>query len=311
MDAVETLGYRCTGRCLALNSFENRVYEVELQDGPAQFIVAKFYRPGRWSKDQIKEEHDFLFELSAEDIPVVPPIKNENGESVIPLQGLNLFGGVFPKMSGRLELESSDEELQWLGRLIARVHQVGARKQFSYRPKVSTEWYLRWNQESAEKFLTPDLIPGYRGMLDTLASYYPLIANLPFIRVHGDCHRGNLLWRPDEGPLLVDFDDSLMGPAVQDLWLIIPSRDEEGRRQLEQVISGYSLIRSFDRNSLRCMEILRTYRMVQYAGWVAKRWDDPAFPKAFPQYETENHWRQHLVDLREQIGLIQGGMDLS
>lgn len=305
LDAVETLGFRCTGRCLALNSFENRVYEVELDNGPAQFIVAKFYRPGRWSREQIQEEHQFLFELADEDIPVVPPIKNADGESVIPLPGLNLFGGVFPKMSGRLELESSDEELQWLGRLIARVHQVGARRPFVHRPKVSTEWYLDHNREAAEKFIPPDSINAYRATLETLKSFSPLLTSQPFIRVHGDCHRGNLLWRPSEGPLLVDFDDALMGPSVQDLWLIIPSRDEEGRRQLEQVISGYSLIRNFDRSSLAGIEVLRAYRMAQYAGWVAKRWDDPSFPRAFPQYGTENHWRQHLVDLREQISLIQ------
>jgi len=307
LDAIDALGMKTTGRMLQLNSLENRVYEIEIEDkeGATSLVVAKFYRPLRWSKQQIQDEHDFLFELEASDIPVVAPIKNKIGESVLELPNLEMFGAIFPKKSGRLEPESSDEDLAKIGRLIGRMHAVGSRKKEVTRPKVSSQWFLKSNYEFVLEFIPKEILSTYDSVLGELEKFCKQKLNEDtFIRVHGDLHRGNIIWRADEGPVLVDFDDFLLGPPVQDFWLLVSGRDEESQRQLDLIISGYEMFREFDYESLSLIELLRTLRMVLFAGWISKRADDPSFKRAFPQFWERSFWDSHIRDLQDQISVI-------
>lgn len=300
LEAVEFFGYQCTGRVLALNSLENRVYEVQTESEEHPFVVIKFYRPNRWTKEQILEEHRFLFELAKEEIPVVAPLTNDNGESIF--EQNEIICAVFPKKGGRLESESSTEELKWLGRVIARIHQVGLRERFKFRPKVSFDWYALFNKESVLKYIGKDLLPGYEQVLQIAKTESEKINQYPQLRIHGDLHRGNILWR--NGPLVVDFDDSLMGPRVQDIWLLVPGIDEDAKRIRDKLLEGYELIAKFPEAELASSETLRLLRMIQYTGWVSKRWEDPSFKRAFPQFEEPDFWNKHLVDLREQCSLL-------
>jgi Ser/Thr protein kinase RdoA (MazF antagonist) len=300
LEAVELFGFECTGRVLALNSLENRVYEVQTEDKEHPFVVVKFYRPNRWTKDQILEEHKFLLELAREEIPVVAPLLTDNGESILDSNGI--ICAVFPKKGGRLESEYNQDELKWLGRVIARIHQVGARDKFRFRPKVSYEWYALHNKDSVLTYMPKELLPGYEQVLQIARVEGEKLSSYPSLRIHGDLHRGNILWR--DGPLVVDFDDSLMGPRVQDLWLLIPGRDAEARRIQEKLLEGYNQIASFPEHELFSAETLRLLRMIQYTGWVAKRWEDPSFKRAFPEFSEPDFWHKHLVDLREQCSLL-------
>lgn len=309
LDAIDALGMgvRTTGRLLQLNSLENRVYEVELESkhGVLSTIVAKFYRPHRWSKQQIQEEHDFLFELQEADIPVVAPIRNDSGDSVLSLPSLEMYGALFPKKSGRLEPESTDDELQMIGRLIGRMHSVGVRERKIERPSVSAEWFLMSNYEFVLSHLPRENLASYENLITDLSLMCrEKLHSDSFIRVHGDLHRGNIIWRGDEGPILVDFDDFLLGPPVQDFWLLVSGRDEESQRQLDLIISGYEMFMEFNYESLNLIELLRALRMVLFAGWIAKRADDPSFKRAFPQFWERGFWDAHIKDIQDQLKVI-------
>jgi len=311
LDAVEEFGLHCTGRCLALNSMENRVLEVEIESdsGEVSQVVAKFYRPGRWSEEQILDEHDFLFDLQDNELTVVAPLRDPDGESLRMMNGVEIWFAVFPRVGGRNPDELSDHQLERVGRLLARVHNTGAQVRESSRLTLNAESYgresLAYLQESGA--LPSDIRRDYSRLVEEICDLAgPIFESVSRQRVHGDCHLGNLLWRMDS-PYLVDFDDTVMGPCVQDIWLLTPGRDEEALRQRRVLIEGYETMREFDRRELALVEPLRALRYIHFSAWVAKRWQDPAFPRAFPHFAEKNYWREQLMDLEESLGLMQTG----
>ncbi len=308
LEAVERLGTRSTGRVLALNSMENRVYEVELDVDRApgagrwdSFVVVKFYRPGRWSKDQILEEHQFLAECAAAELPVVAPKALPDGSTLAEVPGAGIFFAVFPKVGGRILDEMSPDELRRVGRLIGRLHGIGAAARFKHRIKLSVESYGRQNLQFLldEKLLPAPIEPHYVALAERIFGLIgPWLAETPTQRIHGDCHIGNILWGAS-GCTMVDFDDCLEGPCVQDLWLLTPGRDEAAYRNRELLLEGYEMMRDFDRSSLRLVEPLRALRMINFTSWIAKRYADPAFKRVFVEFGTERYWREELVALQE------------
>lgn len=312
LDAVEALGVRCTGRCLQLNSMENRVYEVEIElesepISPAdRFRVVKFYRPGRWSLEQIGEEHRFLLDLQGADIPVVAPLTFPDGATVRRVGELEIYYAVFPKAGGRSPVELDAEQLVWLGRLLARIHTVGAQRVAPHRLKLTPATY---GIENLRYLIDAGVIPresqaAYRSVVERICGLVESwFAVTPNQRIHGDCHLGNIVWG-GAGPCFVDFDDMVTGPCVQDVWLIVPGRRED---ELQALLSGYELMRPFDRGSLRLIEPLRALRFVHFSAWIARRWHDPAFQRVFPNYGTGGYWGEQIADLHEQLGLIAEG----
>jgi Ser/Thr protein kinase RdoA (MazF antagonist) len=308
LDAVEALGVRCTGRVLALNSLENRVYEVELDvDLPPDagrwdaYRVVKFYRPGRWTKEQILEEHRFLSDCKGVEIPVVTPIPFPNGETLGEVPGAGIYYAIFPKVGGRILDEMSDEELKQIGRLIARLHNVGRSSRFEHRIRLTpgTYGYANLTYLRENKLLPSSVEAHYCGVAERiLKASEPWFNEVATQRIHGDCHIGNILWH-GRGCFIVDFDDSLTGPCVQDLWLLTPGRDEDSLRRRERVLEGYEMMGSFDRGSLRLIEPLRALRMIHFTTWIAKRYEDPAFKQIFVDYGTERYWREQLIALQE------------
>jgi len=304
LEAVEVDGRRATGYALALNSLENRVYEVELEDETR--LVVKFYRPGRWSRAAILEEHAFLRELAEEDLPVVPPMVL-GGETLreSATEDGGLLYAVFPKARGRVPEELSDEQMERLGRLIARLHLVGARRAAPERPRLDAETYGAASVRllAGGKFLPEELRARFVATGDKLVAEcgaaLERLGGEP-IRLHGDCHLGNLLWGA-QGPFFLDFDDFLAGPAVQDLWLLAPGRDAEALRQREAAADGYETMRAFDRRALRLVEPLRALRILRYAAWIAQRFDDPAFQRTFPAFTEYAWWQRELDTLDEQL----------
>ena len=294
LDAIAAAGYEPDGRLLALGSYENRVYQVGIEDGPA--LVAKFYRPGRWSDAAIGEEHAFALELAEAELPMIAPIVIEDS-TLLTHAGFRY--ALYPRRGGRApELESVDH-LAWMGRLLARMHGVGARGTFRHRGTIDATTFVR---DAARAVLGSTLLPSryfdaYRARADALAKLidakFAALEPLTRIRLHGDCHAGNVLWT-DTGPHFVDLDDARMGPAVQDLWMLAPSP-----RALDALLEGYAEFRDFDFREIALVEPLRIMRQVHWAGWVAARWDDPAFPRAFPQVGEARWWEQHLADLAE------------
>lgn len=318
MQAVESDGLRCTGRCLALNSMENRVYEVEievadkttLRSPSERFRIAKFYRPGRWSREQILEEHAFLSDLIDDEIPVVAPVRFNDGETLHQLPNSNIFYALFAKSGGRAPEEFTTEQLQRLGRLLARLHNVGASKPAPHRLHLTPQTYgldnLRYLLEAGH--IPVEIRDRYKAVVENICTtIQPWFAEAKMQRIHGDCHNGNILWR-SEGPFLVDFDDMVIGPCVQDLWLVLPGRpqhDAEVREQLEILLEAYETMRPFDRKTLRLIEPLRALRFVHFSAWIARRWQDPAFPRAFPQFADKDYWQKQLFDLEEQWRFIE------
>jgi Ser/Thr protein kinase RdoA (MazF antagonist) len=301
LNAVESLGLRCDGRLLALNSFENRVYQVGLED--AAPVVAKFYRPERWSTEQILEEHAFALELAQAEIPVVAPMAHA-GRTLHEHRSFRF--ALFPKQSGRAPDLETQDTIVWMGRFLGRIHAVGAVRPFARRRALDVASFAE--QPSAflleRGFIPPDLTEAYRTLVEHLIGRLHAAFELDFhaIRLHGDCHAGNVLW--DEGPFFVDLDDSCMGPAVQDLWMLLSGEREERERQLGWLLDGYFEFHDFDPRELRLIEALRTLRMIHYAGWLARRWDDPAFPSAFPWFNTQRYWQDHILALREQAAAL-------
>lgn len=317
LDAVEASGIRVTGRCTPLNSFENRVYEVEVEDesdgetdrsAAAQFArrrVVKFYRPGRWSAEQILQEHEFLLDLKAAEIPVVAPLNFQDGQTLHKSKESEIQYALFPKVGGRAPDELTDDQLRWIGRLLARIHQVGSTKPAQHRIAINAENYGRKNLESllGGNWIPLEFVKRYEMVVSDICDRSEkLFARLPAAaihRLHGDCHLGNLLINTS-GPFFLDFDDMVRGPAVQDIWLLVPGRDEDSIRQRMVLLEGYEEMKSFDYSSLKLIEPLRALRFVHYSAWLARRWDDPAFPQAFPQFNTHRYWQDELHDLEEQ-----------
>jgi Ser/Thr protein kinase RdoA (MazF antagonist) len=301
LEAAEVGGWRATGRVLQLNSLENRVYDVELED--ERNVVMKFYRPARWSREQILEEHRFLAELVAADVPVVAP--NDLGTSATLHEHDGIFFAGFDKGRGRAPEELTDEQLEWIGRLLARLHTVGDERPAA--PRLTLSAALLPESDVAfvrDRFVPPHLGARYHAsvmkLLDTLTRR---LTFSDVTRIHGDCHLGNLLWN-SKGPFFLDFDDFCAGPPVQDVWMVVPGRDDEAHRQREVLLDGYETMRSFDRSSLALIEPLRTLRILRYQHWIARRWHDPAFPRAFPDFEDERYWLRELRDLDELATLI-------
>lgn len=316
LTAVEGFGVRCTGRCLALNSMENRVYELEIDqesipDAPPLFRVAKFYRPGRWTKEQIQAEHTFIADLAEAEVPVIAPLADEHAETIRETGDLGIYVALFPKARGRNPDELSDEHLEWMGRLIARLHLVGARKAAPSRLSLTADSYGLKNLAFLESSTTLplEIQTEYRNVVTEICRLYADAAGTVALqRIHGDCHQGNILWGA-EGPFFLDFDDMVMGPVVQDLWLLISGRDDDGRRQLECILSGYEQMRDFDRRQLRLIEGLRALRYINYAAWIARRWEDPMFQRVFPHFGSINYWRGQVADLREQLDLFRTALN--
>jgi Ser/Thr protein kinase RdoA (MazF antagonist) len=319
LDALESVGLRGDGRFLALNSYENRVYQVSLEDGPT--VVAKFYRPGRWSDAQILEEHRFSSVLAAREIPVVAPLVLQSRSGAQPALQMEQATGtlaeyegyrfaVYPRRGGRApELEDAST-LERIGRFIGRIHAVGALDRFQYRPGIDIasfgeeprEWLLRHDVVPA------DLLPAWRSIVDqaleAVTRAFERCGPLRVLRLHGDCHAGNVLWT-DEGPHFVDFDDARNGPAVQDLWMMLSGDRASMTRQLSDLVAGYEDFAEFDRRELQLIEPLRTLRLIHYSAWLARRWHDPAFPAAFPWFGTQRYWQDRVLELREQVAAMQ------
>jgi Ser/Thr protein kinase RdoA (MazF antagonist) len=300
--AVEVGGYRATGHCSALNSLENRVYDVRLEDG--SHVVAKFYRPGRWSREAILDEHRFLFDLEAAEIPVCVPRAFSSGATLHEVEGI--WYAVWPRTGGRAPDELSDEQIEMLGRLLARVHNVGAARSAAHRRRLGSETFvrepLRFLQQSGA--LPQACARRYAAAAEQVARLYDAWSEgVPVHRIHGDCHLGNLL-RGDAGFFFLDFDDFVVGPAVQDVWMLLPGRDLEGARQREKLTQAYRQLRDFDARWLRLVEPLRAMRFIHYAAWIARRWKDPSFPSAFPHFGTADYWERETRDLEEQVALL-------
>ncbi|MES2877726.1 MAG: serine/threonine protein kinase [Pseudomonadota bacterium] len=323
MDALASVGLYGDGRQLALSSYENRVYQLHLEDGPA--VVAKFYRPQRWSEAQILEEHAFSQELMEAEIPVIGPLAL-NGTTLHHFAGFAF--SVSPSRGGRPPELDDPDVLEWIGRFLARIHAVGAAKPFVHRPALdlqsfgidSREWLLghdkvpldvqsAWakaSQGAIDLIATHACLTGARGQKD------PYFEPINQIRLHGDCHPGNILWTPLEspasagpGPHFVDLDDARSGPAVQDLWMLLSGDRQQRSRQLGALVDGYEQFREFDRRELALIEPLRTLRLIHYSAWLARRWDDPTFPINFPWFGSSDYWQGQVQMLEEQMEAMQ------
>ncbi|MRI31709.1 serine/threonine protein kinase [Endozoicomonas sp. OPT23] len=304
LDAVESQGFLSDARIMALNSYENRVYQVGIEDDLP--VIAKFYRPGRWSREQIQEEHTFSHELKDMEFPVVAPIMNDNGETLFEFEGFQF--ALFKRMGGYPpELDNLDH-LLILGRHMGRLHSLGAAKPFEHRPEITLQRYgvenVEWLQ--ANNFIPDSLKTAYqtlaRDILDKLARIESRFSP-DIIRVHGDAHVGNILWR-DDNPHFVDFDDTCMAPAIQDLWMFLSGDRQNQTLQITELLEGYEEFHEFNPVELNLVEYFRTLRLINYSGWLAKRWNDPAFPMAFTWFNTERYWAEHILELREQFAAL-------
>jgi Ser/Thr protein kinase RdoA (MazF antagonist) len=304
LNALESVGLRCDGRLSALNSYENRVYQVGIEDSPP--IVAKFYRPERWSDAAIREEHAFVADLAQAEIPAVPAL-------VLAGSSLNSHGGfrfaVFPRQGGRAPELDAPGVREWLGRFLGRMHAVGRRVPFRHRPALDIASFGEEPRDYllGHDFIPEDLLPAWESVvdqaLDGVGAAFDRAGPVQSLRLHGDCHLGNVLWT-DTGPHFVDFDDARSGPAIQDLWMLLSGEREQMIQQLGQLLDGYEQFSDFDRRELHLLEALRTLRLIHYSGWIARRWHDPAFPAAFPWFNTQRYWQDRILELREQIPLM-------
>ncbi|MBI4816867.1 MAG: serine/threonine protein kinase [Deltaproteobacteria bacterium] len=302
LGAVERLGFETSGHWFSLHCLENRVYDVRLED--ERHLIAKFYRPGRWSREAILEEHELLEDLVGAEVPAVKPIRVD-GQSLFELDGF--FYALWPRVGGRSPEELTDEELDILGRFVARMHTVGASRAASHRVALTSQTYARAPLTFLlDHFVTPNLASRYeRAVLEVADVYDEISRGVPVHRLHGDCHLGNLL-RNNDAWFFVDFDDSVTGPAAQDLWLLVPSQDGEGQRQRSRIVDAYRQIRDFDDRWMRLFEPLRALRFVHYSAWVGRRIHEPAFASAFEGYGSESYWMNEIVDLEQRLRVIQG-----
>jgi Ser/Thr protein kinase RdoA (MazF antagonist) len=310
LDALDSAGLRGDGRLMPLNSYENRVYQAHLEDGPV--VVLKFYRPERWSESQIQEEHDFAWELAAQEIPVVAPLRL-NGQTLHRHAGFSF--SVSPRRGGRSPELDDPEVLEWVGRFLARIHTVGAAQPFQHRPALNgntlgqdaVDWLTQ------HQAVPPDAWPGWREAAEKalrMASTQLTDAHCNGLRLHGDCHPGNILWTPTDlplgGPHFVDLDDARSGPAVQDLWMLLSGDRSQQQRQLGALLDGYEQFRDFDRRELGLIEALRTLRLLHYSAWLARRWNDPTFPMHFPWFGTSSYWLEQTQMLWDQLQAMEG-----
>lgn len=297
MALIEKGGRRTTGTCFALNSYENRVFELELEGGDR--VIAKFYRPGRWTKDQILDEHRFLQELAREEIPVADPLVLNGEDTLFEVSGIHC--AAFRKIKGRSPEDFIADDFAVLGRLIARMHNVGERFAAPHRRRLDARSF---GDEALDLLLDGKWIPNkieqaYVDVCEDILDFLePQLSQASALRIHGDCHRGNVLKNRD-GFFLVDFDDMAMGPAVQDLWLITPGRDEGSLEDREKLLGGYESVRKFDRGELRMVEALRGLRVMYYSSWIARRYHDPAFVRLFDNFREPRYWEEELNQLRE------------
>ncbi len=305
LDALDSVGLRGDGRLLALNSYENRVYQVWMEEGPP--VVAKFYRPGRWSDAAILEEHAFVRELAEAELPVVDAMRLEGDRTLYEFAGFRF--AVYPKRGGRAPEFEDRKTLEWMGRFIARIHAVGVLRPFRERPALDIASFGEEPRDYllASGFIPADLTDAWRSVvgmaLAGVRRCYDRAGDVRTLRLHGDCHAGNVLWT-DDGPHFVDFDDSRTGPAVQDLWMLLSGERETMAHQLSDVLKGYEDFFEFDTRELHLVEALRTLRLIHYSAWIARRWEDPAFPAAFPWFNTQRYWQDRILELREQVALM-------
>lgn len=305
LKAVEAGGFRTTGHCFALNALENRVYDVRIDDD--RHVVAKFYRPGRWSREAILDEHRLLAALRAAEIPVCSPLAFPDGETLHQMEGI--WYAIWPRTGGRSPDELRDDEVAVLGRLLARIHAIAESVAAPHRPRLTSKSFPLASLSVLEErnFLPPSCATRFRDAVEEVVRIYDDWSDgVPLQPIHGDCHAGNLL-KGDEGWFFLDFDDMVHGPAVHDVWMLLPGRDAEAARQRKLLIDAYSEFRPFDERTLRLVEPLRAFRFVFYAGWIAKRWEDPCFPDAFPHFGTEDYWETETRDLEEQVERILRG----
>lgn len=305
LDALDSTGLHGDGRLQALSSYENRVYQARLDDGGT--VVLKFYRPQRWSPEQIQEEHDFARQLADAEVPLVAPLTLQ-GRTLHEHAGFRF--SVSPWRGGRRPELDDPEVLEWIGRFLARIHTVGAQQPFRHRPTLDA---AEFGDASMQWLLTDDrLPPEARGRWQEVATRALEIARAALgtnaaqtLRVHGDCHPGNVLWTPDQGPHFVDLDDARCGPAVQDLWMLLSGERAQRQQQLGCLLDGYEQFRDFDRRELALIEPLRTLRLLHYSAWLSRRWDDPIFPINFPWFGTPAYWQEQAQILWDQIEAME------
>jgi Ser/Thr protein kinase RdoA (MazF antagonist) len=304
LDAIEAVGFRCDGRVLALNSYENRVYQIGIDDGVP--LVAKFYRPARWTDAAIREEHAFAGELAAQEIPVVAPLLRD-GVSLHVHRGFRY--AIFPRRGGRWPELGNSNDREWVGRFLGRIHAVGRAGRFHERTRLSVE---ELGRKARDFVLDGDWMPDYLAtkyadvtdaILDEVEVRAAGWGGAALGRILGDCHRGNILWT-DQGPHFVDLDDCLTGPAVQDLWMLLSGGQQEMRTELHDLLKGYEQFLPFDRGEIALIEPLRALRMIHYSAWLARRWHDPAFPLAFPWFAEPRYWEQHHRALEDQLAAV-------
>ena len=308
IDAIESQGYLSDGRFIALNSYENRVYQVGIDE--ATPIIAKFYRPERWSDEQILEDHLFSWQLADQELPVVPPMRNAKNETLFAYQGFRF--ALYERKGGHAPELSNLDHLYTLGRLLGRMHAVGAIEPFQHRPTLDlagfgtqsfeliSQHHIPASLKLAYTSLGEDLLKLMQQKLDTYVQQGPI----DLIRVHGDCHPGNILWRDDHAHF-VDLDDARMAPAIQDIWMLMSGDRQEQTILLQELLEGYEEFYDFDMRQLQLIEIYRTLRIMHHAAWIAKRWSDPAFPIAFSWFNSERYWSEHILTLREQFAALQ------
>ena len=311
VDAVEAAGFHSDGRVLALGSYENRVFQVGIED--AEPVVIKFYRPGRWTDEAIAEEHAFARELAAAEIPVIAPLEPLDhaklGDGPVPV-----FAGfriaIYPRRGGQWPELGTPDDRQWIGRFLGRIHMVGAAGRFEHRGRFSVE---AMGRQSVDYLLDGDLMADYIAhryelvsgeLLDLVEARVEAAGPLRQLRIHGDCHRNNVLWTA-AGPHFVDLDDCMTGPAIQDLWMLLAGDAAEMRAQLADILEGYSQFAAFDPVETMLIESLRALRMIHYAAWLARRWHDPAFPQAFPWFGEVRYWERHVAELEEQMMTLE------
>jgi len=315
LETAEIFGKRLTGKVMPLNSIENRVYEVELAQpfdfGPGfshSAIIIKFYRPGRWTQEQLIEEHRFLLALHDFEVPVVAPISLGEEETTLFFEeNTKLFFAIFPKLQGRLKDELIKDEIDQAGRLIGRIHNIGSQGTFNHRLTLTPELFIQGAKTNLLESppVESESLKHYLNLLDPITQLTsPLLSHLPIQKIHGDFHRGNIVWT-SYGPVAVDFDDILTGPIEQDLWLLFPGTDPDSLSDRDRFLKAYCEMTRKDYVSLRFVEVFRTMRMIHFNGWIAKRWSDHSFRQLFPQFTSENYWDQQLIDLRMQMSLIQ------
>jgi Ser/Thr protein kinase RdoA (MazF antagonist) len=302
--AVESTGRISDARVMALNSYENRVYQIGIEDEKP--VIVKFYRPARWQTAQIIEEHHFCQDLVATELPIVAPLMaQQSTETLFKFEGYRF--ALFQRKGGQAPEAGDLEQIHRLGMLLGRVHAIGKQQDFIARPRLTIERFLHVPYQCVrEGFMPSSLLARYDAVIALLSDKIAALQlnQSVFIRTHGDCHLGNILWTRDDGPWLVDFDDCQSAPAIQDLWMLLTGSRHEQESQLSELLDGYTMFCDFDARELRLIEGLRSLRMIHYAGWLAMRWNDPAFPKYFPWFNTDSYWQQHVAELEQQCRLM-------